>query len=339
MNLSTKILIFIGVCLALILGTIIVVKQFEIANLQKEIETNVTAQKELVDGITRSMGTLASQKDLSDFAKQSNIDLNKIKSDLELVNGNVIAINKVTFDSKGYTSSEKGTNGVKNPNPINPTIVTCKDGSTTTCPTIDQYGYIKTQQSLDINEHFGENNVPFGKVGFSAWKEKPFDLSVYDRSYNAVNVIGQDSDGRHYAYSKISLDVNGKTYDIKINKAELKEEYPSDSFSFFNPQLFMGVAGSIDVTSSPVKGEFTPTLTLGIMSYGKTKTNPFLSVLHVGVGYATVSQRPMFVVNPVNFNIGSALPGNLVRNTYVGPTLQVNTAGSVFFGGTVTVGF
>lgn len=339
MNLSTKILIFLGVCVTLGLLAFIIMKEMEISNRQAAIENNIVSQKQLVDGIVRSMSSFSSKEDLANFAKQSNIDLAKIQSDLNLVNGNVVAINKVLTGSKGYSTKEKGSDGAKNPNPDPPSEITCKDGTTKQCPNPDKYGYLKTQKITYLDEHFENVNVPFAKVGFSAWEEKPFDVNVYDREYNTVNVLGQDANGRHYVYSKMSLKVNGKNYDIKIKNAEMKEEYPTASFSFFNPQLFMGVSGTIDVTNAPVAGEFTPGLTIGLMSYGRTKTNPTISVAQIGAGYSTVSRKPSIIVNPVNFNIGSVIPGNLVRNTYIGPTMHVNTEGSVFFGGSVTVGF
>ena len=339
MTLSTKILIFLGVCLTLGLLAFIITKEMEISSRQAAIEQSVTSQKQLIDNISRSSGTFASKEDLANFAKQSNINLAAIKDDLSHVNATVVAINKVVTGSKGYNSNTGGTRGDPNPNPIDPPTGKCKDGTTVKCENPDKYGYLNHGVFTDITEHFTNVEVPFGRVTFNAWEEKAFHTSVYDRDYSAVNVIGQDVNGRHYAYSKFSVKVDGKNYDIKLSNAEMKEEYPENSFSFFNPQLFMGVNGTVDVTQAPVKGEFTPTLTVGLMSYGKTKTNPLLSVAQIGVGYATVAGKPVGVLNPVNFNIGSVMPGNLVRNTYIGPTMQISTSGSVYFGGGLTVSF
>lgn len=335
MNLSTKILLFLGGCLVFGILCFIVVKQIELAKQQAAIESNVVAQKDLANDITRSMNTYATKDDLDKFAKQSNVNLSTIQSDLDKLNASVVAINKVSTQSNGYTGSFTGVKG--NHNTGNNTTPTCKDGSV--CANADPFGYMKDQQVLALNEKFANVDVPFGTVGFSAWKDKPFDLNVYTRNYNTVNVLGQDQNGRHYVYSKVSIDVNGKSYDLKIAKAETVEEYPSDSFSFFNPQLFMSASGSVNLSQAPIRGEFTPAVVVGIMSYGKTKTNPVLSIAQIGLGYGVDSQRPSVVFNPISVNIGGVVPGGIVRNTYIGPTFSMNTAGSVFIGGGLSVGF
>lgn len=75
------------------------------------------------------------------------------------------------------------------------------------------------------------------------------------------------------------------------------------------------------------------------MSYGQFKTNPAISVLQVGVGYETSTARPVAILNPVNFNIGGILPKGLANNTYLGPSLQINTAGNIITGANLSIGF
>jgi hypothetical protein len=101
----------------------------------------------------------------------------------------------------------------------------------------------------------------------------------------------------------------------------------------------LSMNGGINLSSAPIKGEATPSMGLQIMSYGSTKQSPSISVLGVGVGYEIVAQRPAVVLNPVSFNIGKVLPTGLVDNTYIGPSVQVDTKGSVGVGVGLSVGF
>ena len=57
------------------------------------------------------------------------------------------------------------------------------------------------------------------------------------------------------------------------------------------------------------------------------------------MGYEIVAQRPAIVLNPISFNIGKVLPVGLVDNTYVGPSVQMDTKGDVSVGAGLSVGF
>jgi len=171
-------------------------------------------------------------------------------------------------------------------------------------------------------------------VGFSAWQEKPWSIDIKAREYNVTSVVGTDENQRMYFENKFSLKVDGKEYDVPIKTATTKQIYPEAKFSWWNPQLFMAVDGGVGL--SPVRGEFTPGVRVGIMSYGKYKTQPDFSVLQVGGGYGTVSQRPQLVVSPVMYNIGQHIP--LMHNTYIGPSLGIGTDGNVSIMGGIAVG-
>ena len=101
----------------------------------------------------------------------------------------------------------------------------------------------------------------------------------------------------------------------------------------------MSVSGGLGISSMPIKGDAAIGISMSMMSYGKLKTNPDITILDVGVGAQLGSQRPVVMIAPINYNIGKLLPGNIANNTYIGPTLQVNTAGNVLIGGALSVGF
>lgn len=302
---------------------LIVFNQIQTTKRQIAIETQIVKQKELLDGIVRSQSEYTTKKDLEQFIKDNNINLKAIKEDLAKVKGDVAAINIVLIGSIG----QKGTNipstgtGPKNPDPI--PEPKCPDGSE--CPNFDPFGYLKYQQNLALNEDFGTIKVPIGSVGFSAWKEKPWDIDIKSREYNIASVVGKDENQRSYFYNKVTVNVDGVSHELPIKSATTKEEYPAPKWSLWNPRLFIGVDGGVGV--NPVEGKFTPSVSLGIMSYGQYKNQPDFSVLQVGAGFDAISKTPQLVVSPGAYNVGKHIP--FMNNLYVGPSVHVGADANV----------
>lgn len=308
------------------MGGFLVYKQIEIAQRLDDIQKSVVETKQLVDNISRAQAQYASKEDMEAFAKQQNINIDAIKKDLESLNAEVKAIGGLTVISRG----QKGTD-------IPSTGETPRENPGNVDPKTDPFGYMRNTQRLALTEKFSNVEVPFGKVGFSAWKDKPWELDIAERKYSVTSVLGQDESGRHYSYSKFAIQTGGKSYDVKIDENKFLEEYPQEKFHWFNPRLYMFANGGVGISETPVKAEFTPGVALGIMSYGRTKTNPSLSILQVGAGYGVVNKTLEVSVSPIQYNLGNVLP--LVKNTYAGPTIQVNTKGNVTPGLGLSVGF
>ena len=198
------------------------------------------------------------------------------------------------------------------------------------------------EQDLALNENFTTVQVPIGKVGFSAWQKDPWEVNISPREYNVDTVVGVDENQRQTFYNKFSVKVDNKSYDIPIKTATTKQQYPSATFSFWNPRLLMGLDGGINVggvKAIPVSGEFTPSLSVGIMSYGQYKTTPDLSILEVGVGYGTVNKTPGIIITPIAYNFGKNLFSPFMNNTYIGPSVMIATDGSFTVGAGIRVGF
>lgn len=330
MSLTSKILLFLFGILMLCAGTFIIYKQIEISNRQSVIENSIIQQKELADNIMRSMSQYASKKDVEQFAKDQNVNLEAIKKDLETLNANLVAVNNVIVNSKGQNGSNQGsthTTPNPEPKPVDPNNP-------------DPYGYMSNRQEFELNEQFENVKVPFGKVGFSAWKEKPWDYSVQARTYSLTNTIGTDENQRHYVYNKVTVKVGDKNYDLKISSSQTKEEIPEAKFHFWNPRLYLGMDAGVRIATvpggPPVRGEAAPSVNLSIMSYGRYKNQPDISVLQVGAGYGIDSQRPNLSLTPIMYNVGKHIP--LMNNLYVGPSVHVNTGGDVSVMGGVRVG-
>lgn len=323
MDLKTKLLIILESVIIVGLIFLIGYKQIQLSESNLQLK-GVTEQKELAESIVRSQSSLVSKKDLEDFAAKNNANLDVIKQDLEKLSAKLVAVNVVKVNSVGQKQNNipSTSNGETNPSPT----------------TEDRYGYLKLQQNLLLFETFQNTKVPLGQVGFSAWQKDPWSLTLHPREYKVVNVIGTDENNKTYVYNRFTISVDNKEYDIKVSKSETKTEMPTAKFTFFNPKLFLTAGGGINVSEAPVKASANIGLSLGLMSYGKFKTNPDISILHIGAGYQSLSERPNFHLNPINFNVGKLIPGEVVSNTYVGPTIQVDTKGSIYTGLNISVG-
>jgi hypothetical protein len=296
------------------------------------MQTEVLAQKQLIDNMTRSSSTWATKDDIAALAAANGVtatDLAAIKADMASVKATLSGINTITATSTPTHSANQPSSSVgpANPNPPAPTAVTCPGGTTVTCPISDPYGFQKNPQNYDLAETFGTIKVPFGQVTFDASKADPWSLTVPNREYVVTNVIGTDENQKPVVYNKFNIKVNGQSYAVPITTATTETIQPKPSFSF-NPRLTLGVDTGVDLTK--LQGAVTPDVTVQLFSYGTDKKQPDLSILQVGGGYNTVTKVPEIVVNPVQYNIGQHIP--LMDNLYVGPTLQYGTDGHFIVG-------
>ena len=325
-----QIIIIVGALLLVTATALITYKVVEISDRQKRIEDEVTKQKELSDNIWRSQTEFATRKDLESFIKSNGVNVDVVKKDLDKLQADIAAANVLIFKSLGsFRTDLPGIPGVINTSYNTPV---CSDG--TVCPDIDKYKYFSREDIYPLVENFGKIQVPIGKVGFSAWKEKPWSEYLLPRDYKVTNIVATDENERIYFYNKVIIKTDDKEYEIPIYQANVKQQYPEAKWSFWNPRLFLGADGGVGV--NPVQGEFIPSLSLGIMSYGKFKTNPDFSVLQVGAGYGVVSQMFKFSFTPFAYNVGQHLP--FMKNLYLGPSVHVSTDGNVNIMAGVRVG-
>jgi len=335
MSLSTKILLIVMGVLLFGSMSFIIYMQVQNSNRQAAIETSMIAQRDLIDGIVRSQSQWTTKADMEKFITDNGVNLKAIQDDMDKLNAQVTAVNVIVSASNGQHGTNVPSTGPGNTNP-NPTVPTCPDG--TVCPNADPFGYMKTEQTLALNEDFGKVKVPFGKVGFSAWQKAPWSVDINPREYHVASVIGTDENQRLSVYNKFTMKVDGKDYEVPIKTAITQQVYPDAKFSFWNPKLFITTGGGINVTSLPVNGTFNAGGTFGFISYGKYKTTPAISLLQVGAGYSSNKNEFAVIVNPVNVNIGGIFPAGVVSNTYVGPSVQITPSGSVFVGANLSIG-
>jgi len=329
-----RVLLFLAFCFAVFSVCFLIYKNHEMTVRQQSIENELVSSKELLGNILRSSSQYASKEDIDSLAKLYDVNIKSIQKDLDRVGGKVEAINVYVTSSKGSKQSDLSSdsstkNDKTNPNPT----VNC-NGKEINCPNPDTYGYLQSSQKLNLNESFDDVEVPFGSVEFSAWKEKPWTKEIYAREYTSTTVIGKDEDERLYSYNKTYIVVNDKKYELHIKNSTLRQEYPSPSFKFWNPRLYLGYdvgfnASSFGLATGPV-------FSLQLMSYGIYNRNPDISFLQLGLGIDVEQRVVTGSLSPFLFNVGKQIP--FMSNLYVGPSVQVGTNRDVMLMGGIKVG-
>jgi hypothetical protein len=296
---------------------------------QAQLEQSVVEMRQLGDGVVRSQSQYITKEDLYLLAQGD--EMQKALDDLKKLRADLLAVQQISTTTPGYTGTNLGST----------TVVPRTDTPTGPVP-VDPYGYWKNAQVLSLEEPLqaGQTKIPFGEVKFKAWQDKPWDVTVYPRTYKVTTVLGQDEDGRHYAYNKFTVETQGKEHPVEVTQAKMQETLPESKLRF-SPRFYLGLGGGVAIdatgTGSPVpKGFVQPHLQVSFLSLGKTKVDPDWSFLGVGLGYEAPLNRGSLVISPVSYNVGHHLP--LVNNLFIGPLLGVDTARNVTISAGVQVG-
>lgn len=329
-----KILLFVGIILTLGGLGLVIYSQHQLSVQQTAIQTEQIAQRQLIDGIVRSQTSWATQQDVATLLAANGINadaLKAIQNDMSSVKASLTTANVVTVNSQAQNTTGQVSTGTGpvNPDPIGPVANGCANP--------DPFGFLQAEQDFQLNEQFGNVKVPIGSVGFSAFKAAPWSTHILAREYTVDNIIGTDENQRNVVYNQVNIKEGTNTYKVPITTATTKQVYPTAKFSFWNPRLLLGVDGGINLNN--VKGEITPTINIGIMSYGQYKTTPDFSVLEIGAGYQAINKRPAVVITPVAYNIGRNVFSPLMNNTYIAPSVSLSTDGNWTISAGVRVGF
>lgn len=334
MSTTAKILIFVGMIITLGALGIVLYNQHQLATQQTAIQTEQLAQRQLIDGVVRAQTSWATQADVASLLAANGVNaaaLAAIQADMSSVKANLTTANVVTVNSQAQNTTGQASTGtgLSNPNPLAPTV----NG----CPNPDPNGFMAKEQDFALNEDFGNLKVPFGTVGFSAWQPNPWSTNIAARQYTIDNVIGTDENQRNVVYNQVNIKEGANTYTIPVTSSVTKQVYPTAKFSVWNPRLLLSMDGGVNVNH--VRGDFVPNIGIGIMSWGQYKTTPDWSILELGAGYSAVNKTPGLVITPVAYNVGRNLFSPLMNNTYIGPSVTINTDGSFGIGAGLKVGF
>lgn len=309
------------------LGLFIAYKQIENNKRMEDIQQSIIEQKQLIDNITRSSSTWASKDDFEKILKAQDLNLKAIQKDIDALNGAITGIQNIAVVSNGQTTTNV------------PSTTTTPNGDATDPNAPDPFGYLKNTQNLQLSEQFSNVAVPIGSVSFSASQEKPWSLSIPERKYNVTSVLAHDKEGKSLAYSKFSIDTEGKRYDVQIAENKMVEQYPSNSFSF-NPRILgsIGIGASIPTKTGSTLDYAAPVgLGISLFSYGRTKSEPSILLVNPNVFYDLKSKKAGASISPVLFSIGK-ITGLPLHNSYIGPSIGYQSNG-VFLGTTLSVSF
>ena len=314
-----RVFIILPVLILISLVGLLLYRQAAMSMRQEAIEKSVVLQKDIGEGITRSLSQYATRDDINKFAKDNKVNLQPIEEDLAKLHAEINAISIIDTSSIGSINNVSST-GKK---PIEGGAVQpCVGGI---CP--DPYGHLSHIESININEDFDNKvAVPYGSVDYDVSKEKPWTVTKLSRNYRIATVYGLDEDERLFAYNKFSIIVNDKAYDIKIDNSTLKQQYPLPKWSVWNPRLYLGLDGGISFSNS-VTADISPSVNFGFVTYGRLNRSPDWSIGEVGVSYSLVNKRVSFAFTPVAYNLGNYIP--FLKSTYIAPSIHIGVGGDI----------
>lgn len=323
MEWKNKILIISGVVLFLFCVLFIIKKQNDIINHQKLINESFVEQKKLSNSVVRSESTYATNKEIDDLIKSKNFSIEELKEELSKLRAELKSISTVKIVTVTQNKTDQVSTVIdkeKEQKPLDPSNP-------------DPYGYWKNRQTLYLTENFGNKTAPFGSVSFSASKDKPWSYEIKQRQYRLDSVSGLDEEGKTYTFNKFSIVSDGKTYDLDINESKTVNKLPESRF-YLNPRVFLAVDGGAYLNK--VGLELSPSAKLFIFSYGKTKPDPSMVFLGVGVGYSSIGKNLNFSITPIAYNIGHHIP--LINNLFIAPSLSIDFFGNYTIMGGINVG-
>lgn len=336
---TQRIAMFIGATALTGALSFIIYKEIEHSNNQTLIQKQVVEHKQLLDNIIRSQSEYTSKSDMEKFAKDSGINLKIVKEDLDKLNASIVAINTLVVKSTAQSSTNIPSTsiGVKNPVPIIPLTVECKDGEKFTCPKEDKYGYLSSEQKLSLSEYFGDVKFPLGDVGFSSWKSSPWSVELPSREYHITSILSEDSEKRVFIHSQFTITSGEITTTIPIETSKVMQEPPIAKLSWWNPRAFITAGPIFDLKDFP-RAAVSTGITAAVISYGRYTVQPELSFMQLGISYLSNPSSLAFTINPIAYNIGGLFPSTLVRSTFVGPSLSIGLHGEMFAGISFSIG-
>lgn len=352
LSLQDKIIIILIAVLTLGIFGFVLYNQHQSSLQQTAIQTQLVATQQLAGNIDRAMSSFATTQQLQAFAQQNDVNLQVIQANLKTLNASLTAISVATATSSGQTSTSVPSSGSTPVATGEPTSTTTCNGQTVVCTNPDKYNYLSQEEQLNLNENFPApatppgspatpttTLVPIGQVGFTASQAQPWSVNIAPRSYNLTTTLGtkNDDSGQQVAYNQLTIIESGKNYNVPISNNQFVQQVPTPKFNFWNPRLYLGIEGGINIDS--IKAEVVPNVSLGIMSYGVPgNANPDWSILQVGTGFGTVSKDIQISVAPFSYNLGTVFKP-LVRDLYVAPTMDIDPLnGNLTFGAGIKVG-
>ncbi len=237
-------------------------------SLQSDIQRSNVAYLMLSETLARAENHMVTKSELEIFAKNTNVNLNRIKADLKKLGADLSAIGQTVASIEGKIEENQDSDSTTNHNPPEQP----KD-----CKLCDLYSYTLSTQTKDIN--LGE--MPFAQVEFDASKAKPWTIKTDDLDVKVTTILGDSGENdATIFYHEIALlnksrpELLGKEFKLKIVSSEFVETKDNNKeFYFWAPHLDMGISNLI--TFPDKTGKYTLGFALGLtfMAYGNTKND------------------------------------------------------------------
>jgi hypothetical protein len=299
-----------------------VYSHFELKAQNAALQQNMIEFKQLADGIARSQSQFATKDDVAKFASDNQINIQAIQDDMTKLGATMSSVNVAKATSQAQVVSNVASTSTGTTNTTNaPEIATLN----------------QAEQKLQLNEKFGTLSVPIGSVGFSSWQSSPWSINLPQRTYNIDTVIGITEKQQNVVYNKLTISVDGKGYQIPISSSKTETVYPAAKLTLWNPRILMGL--DVGVNLNHLQPELSPSINLGIASYGQYLVNPDWSFLEIGASWQAVNGRPALMITPFAWNIGKHFFSPLMENTYVGPSISWASDGTITTSAGIRVGF
>lgn len=301
---------------------LIIYQNIQISKLKTTIsnikDNQNSGQKDIGDGVTRSSIEVVDSLD----KQLKDVPIEVIKDDVKQTGSEVIGINKTDFTSvkKKETDIESTRTEPRVDQAEKPKLIT------------DGFGHLNNTRILSLSETIGNQIIPFGEVGFSAWKKKPWSQDILERRYESTTVIAEDKHRRKTVYTTFNIEVNNTKYQIQIQNAKFTQVLPKSSFSW-SPRILIGISPGI---SFPAKFAWGPTIGVSIGSYGQYQSYPDWYIGILSLGYEAINQRLSFFVSPVSYRISKHIP--LTENLFIGPEVGIDTSANVIILGGFKLG-
>ncbi len=167
------------------------------------------------------------------------------------------------------------------------------------------------------------------QTGDKMWKSGTYPVEIHQKLVIAENRERTDSIVETWLQINKFKETRGRMFPVEMKSVNWIKRQKKTKEWFFNPRLSLNVN---------VGNDAYPSLGLSFGSYGRTKTDMDWRVLGIGIGGNSDEMYFNFV--PFEYNLGG-IPGinKVIKNTFVGPYIGMDSEGDYQFGGQLGVPF
>lgn len=293
-------------------------------------ELKATPQVSLADGTVRASESTTETGGAEAAAEQMGVSLDQIRKDAAALGTQINSLVAGTIRTSGRRQVGVSSSASE-ARPDRLSAAAMMEAP----PGVDRWSYTESRQILRLTEPFsGSDEVPWGRVGFSAWKREPWDVEVLPRSYKSFAVGSIGPDGKRHVYTQFVIEVAGKTYKLPVTTAQYVEDVPPSAFRWrLTPMLATSIGPFV---SGPDGAAALPGIQFAMARYGSSGDFPLWIFLAPGVAYEPRIGSFALTIVPAAYNIGKPMP--LLDNLYIGPSVGVQAGGGVSIGASLGVG-